>query len=324
MINFAPTDSATLRLCMRTQAELLFFYTMDYSKRPIDYKDQINVLRSRGLIVADLPYAYEQLGIISYFRLASYWRPMEADKNTHIFKPGSTFENAVNLYYFDRQLRVLLFSVIQSVEISLRTKMIHHVSMKYGAFWFTDPALAFNHSLFSTNLIRIKDEIARSREDFIQEHFDKYSFPDVPPSWKSLEVVTFGTLSKLYFNLNDNDIKKKIASEFHLPHRKFLDSWVKSIAVLRNIIAHHARLWNRNNPNIPLLPRRLPYRWVETSGLSSQKLYPQLCVLAYLENAIHPHNSFVGDLKRLLAKYPNVDVAAMGFPSDWESQPLWV
>ncbi len=318
-----PTDSATLRLCMRTQAELLFLYTVDYSKRPIDYKDQISILQGRGLIVDNIPYAYEQLGIISYFRLAGYWRPMEADKNTHIFKSGSTFENAVSLYYFDKQLRALLFSVIQSIEIALRTKMIHHVSMKYGAFWFTDSALSFNHTLFSTNLLHVKAEIARSREDFIQDHFSKYTSPDVPPAWKALEVVSFGTLSKLYFNLNDNDIKKIIASEFHLPHRKFLDSWIKSMAVLRNIIAHHARLWNRNFPNIPLLPRHLPSRWIDTYGLATQKLYPQLCVLAYLENAIHPANSFVEELKRLLSKYPNVDVAAMGFPPDWELQPLW-
>ena len=145
----------------------------------------------------------------------------------------------------------------------------------------------------------------------------------MPPSWKALEVVTFGSLSKLYFNLNDNDIKKNIAAEFRLPHRKFLDSWIKSMAVLRNITAHHARLWNRKFPNMPLLPRRLPYAWVDTSGLSPQKLYPQLCVLAYLENAIHPDNTFAADLKNLLVKYPNVDVAAMGFPKDWETQPLW-
>ncbi len=89
----------------------------------------------------------------------------------------------------------------------------------------------------------------------------------------------------------------KLAAEFRLPHRKFLDSWIKSMAVLRNITAHHARLWNRKFPNMPLLPRRLPYAWVDTSGLSPQKLYPQLCVLAYLENAIHPDNTFAADLK---------------------------
>lgn len=296
---------------------------MIYNKRPIDYTEQIAVLRNRGLIIADEDYAIRQLGIISYFRLASYWRPMESDKVTHKFKPGSTFENAIDLYYFDKQLRALLFSIIQSIEIALRTKVIHHVSMNYGAFWFTDGGLCTNKHMFVSNLAHIQDELNRSKEDFILEHSAKYTSPKVPPAWKALEVVTFGTLSKLYFNLNDNNIKKAIASEFNIPHRKFLDSWIKSMAVLRNIIAHHARLWNRNFPNIPLLPHHLPYQWVETKGLVTQKLYPQLCVLAYLENAIHPHNTFAKDLKKLLTMYPNVDVAAMGFPKDWSSQPLW-
>lgn len=275
------------------------------------------------MIVDDVRFAIEQLGIISYFRLAGYWQPMESDKVTHTFKQGSTFENAVSLYYFDKQLRLHLFSAIQSIEIALRTKLIHHVSMKYGAFWFTDSSLALRNDLFATNLEHIRTEIFRSREDFIKEHLSKYTIPDVPPSWKALEVLTFGTLSKLYFNLNDNDIKKNIAAEFHLPHRKFFDSWIKSMAVLRNIIAHHARLWNRKFPNIPLIPRRLPYLWVDVAGLTPQKLYPQLCILAYLESSIHPENSFTEDLKKLLKKYPNVDVKAMGFPKGWKNQPLW-
>jgi len=94
------------------------------------------MLRQRGLIINDESYAISQLSIISYFRLASYWRPMESDKTTHRFKPNSNFDNAVSLYYFDKRLRALLSQVIQSIEIALRTKVIHHISLKYGAFWF--------------------------------------------------------------------------------------------------------------------------------------------------------------------------------------------
>ena len=92
------------------------------------------MLKERGLIIKDEKQALEQLRIISYFRLANYLRPMEQDKEKHTFKPNSTFENALNLYYFDKELRALIFTVIQSIEIALRTKIIHHVSLKYGAF----------------------------------------------------------------------------------------------------------------------------------------------------------------------------------------------
>ena len=71
------------------------------------------MLKERGLIINDEKQALEQLRIISYFRLASYMRPMEQDKAAHIFKPNSTFENALDLYYFDKELRVLIFKAIQ-------------------------------------------------------------------------------------------------------------------------------------------------------------------------------------------------------------------
>lgn len=296
---------------------------MNYNKQPIDYPQQIAILKQRGLVVADECYALRQLGIISYFRLASYWRPMEADKTSHIFKPNSTFENAVSLYYFDKKLRTLLFTLIQSLEIALRTKVIHHVSMKYGAFWFTDSGLCTNTQLFVNNLSHIQTELNRSKEDFIQEHYSKYSNPQFPPVWKTLEVVSFGTLSKLFENLSDYPVKKVIAAEFNLPHRKFLESWIKCTSVLRNTIAHHARIWNRKFPYKPLLPKHLPSKWVDTSNIREEKLYSQLCVLKYLEDSIHPNNRFVDELKLHINSYPNVDIAAMGFPDDWDDQPLW-
>ena len=96
------------------------------------------MLKDRGLLIQDEEQALKELHIISYFRLANYLRPMELDKTTHQFKTNSYFENALSLYYFDKKLRALVFTAIQSIEIALRTQMIHHVSMKYGAFWFMD------------------------------------------------------------------------------------------------------------------------------------------------------------------------------------------
>ena len=265
----------------------------------------------------------EQLRIISYFRLANYLRPMEQDKIAHIFKPNSTFENAINLYYFDKKLRALIFTAIQSIEIALRTKIIHHVSLKYGAFWFTDIHLCSNQQMFAENLNHIQQELQRSKEDFILEHFAKYTSPTFPPVWKTLEVVSFGTLSKLYYNLSDKAIKKQIAQDLNVPQHLYLESWIKSTTVLRNCIAHHARIWNRRFPNMPQLPKRMPKAWISDTRLPMMKLYAQLCCIAYLQNSIHPDNTFGQDLFALLEAHPNVDVKAMGFPANWREEPLW-
>lgn len=232
-------------------------------------------------------------------------------------------KNALALYYFDKELRTLIFTAVQSVEIALRAKMVHHISLKYGAFWFTDSSLFTNGSIHQTCLNQIEQELSRSREDFIQEHLDKYSSPELPPVWKTLEVTSFGTLSKLFCNLSDISIKKKIAREFNLPQHKVLESWIKCIVVLRNCLAHHARVWNRNFPIMPQMTANLRGAWVVPNGFLLVKVYSQLCCLAYFENHIHPNNDFKSKLKKLLAKYPNVDTVAMGFPQNWETEPLW-
>ena len=113
--------------------------------------------------------AIESLKIISYFRLANYWKPMESDKLNHIFKPNSKFENVLSLYNFDKQLRTIIFSAIQSIEIALRTKIIQIVSSNYGAFWFTNKSLFSKVTIFSKCLSNIEEELKRSKEDFLIE-----------------------------------------------------------------------------------------------------------------------------------------------------------
>ena len=296
---------------------------MEYTKQPIDYSQQIQMLKERGLIFQDEKEALEQLRIISYFRLANYLRPMEEDKVSHIFKSESYFENALNLYYFDKELRALIFTAIQSIEIALRTKIIHYVSLKYGAFWFADISLCSDQRRFAENLNHIQQELQRSKEDFILEHYGKYTYPAFPPVWKTLEVVSFGTLSKLYYNLSDKKVKKQIAQDLDVPQHLYLESWIKSATVLRNCIAHHARIWNRRFPQMPHLPQKMPKAWVNNNQVPMMKLYPQLCFLAYLQNSIHPNNTFRQRFFALLEAYPNVDTKAMGCPANWRKEPLW-
>ena len=132
-----------------------------------------------------------------------------------------------------------------------------------------------------------------------------------------------GWLSKIFCNLKDNKLKKKIAREFNLPQHEYLESWCKCAVALRNCLAHHSRVWNRKYPLKPQLPGKLKGNWIDTSITPPTKLYAQLCCLAYLQNATHPGNDFKQQVKSLLKVHPNVDVAAMGFPANWGNEPLW-
>ena len=323
LCTFAVTVPTTLPIEQRTRVGLLLFIRMRYSKHPLDYPEILKLLKSRGLIIRNETKAIECLKIVSYFRLDNYFHPMESDKIRHIFKPNSYFENAVDLYEFDRDLRELIFTAIQAIEIALRSKMIHHISLRYGAFWFTNASLFRDANIHRKCMEQIRLELGRTREEFIIEHAAKYSEPDVPPVWKTLEVTSFGTLSKLFCNFSDNPIKKRIAREFNLPQHLVLESWIKSAVVLRNYLAHHSRVWNRKYPIKPNMTTPLRGNWVTPPVGNYDKLYSQLCYLQYLLNVIRPNNEFTQKLIALLKEHPNVDVAAMGFPRNWQDEPLW-
>ena len=127
----------------------------------------------------------------------------------------------------------------------------------------------------------------------------------------------------MYENLKEKVVKREIARELKVPTHLILENWIQCTAVMRNLCCHHNRIWNRRFAVKPQLPNRLEGKWIISSTSLPVKLYWQLCVFQYLEDAIHPENTFRTKLKELLAKYPSVDVGAMGFPSDWQDNPLW-
>ena len=296
---------------------------MRYMKQPASLEEQIDLLKRRGLMIDDEAEAFAILERVSYFRLASYWRVMEEDKAQHVFKPNSHFSNVLTLYRFDSELKSLVFNSIQRIEIAVRTRMIQQFSMKYGSFWFMDKQLFASEDIFRKNLAILRNAVERSIEDFVLEHFQRYDEPDMPPVWKSLELATLGILSRMYSNFADNALKKQVARSFTIPQHEFMRNWLENLTVVRNICAHHARLWN-NYTSIQLrLPHRLPYSWLTNFNIPEGRLYPQLCCIAYWLNSIDQKNTFVADFKALLTKYPTVDTAAMGFPRGWQQEPLW-
>jgi abortive infection bacteriophage resistance protein len=298
---------------------------MIYNKGPYTIDKQIQQLRERGLHIIDEALAKHYLLHVGYYRLAGYWWPMQIDKVNHIFKANSKFEDVVSLYNFDCELRILLFGVIEKIEISLRTKLIYHLSHEFDPWWFQDTTLFQDSGALIVTLAAIKEEIDRSKDTFIRDHKKKYK-EDLrfPPAWKTLELTSFGSLSKLYGNLK-NTIKSKdtIADELGAVNHTYLPSWLQSIAQIRNYCAHHSRLWNRNLPGTPKLLTKPPFPWVKDKPTDTSKLYMHLCIMRYLVNIITPDNSFSTKFKELIIKYPSVDPDALGLKENWQNEPLW-
>lgn len=212
-----------------------------YSKPSLTFAQQLQQLLDRGMIIDDHQKALHVLENVSYYRISGYWYPLLADKSNHTFKPASSFETAFKLYCFDRELRSLIISELEKIEVAIRARMIYVLSQKFGCFWFQDSTLFRNTQKFSNiHLLKLKEEYERSDEEFIKAFRQKYSDP-FPPSWMIMEIISFGTLSKLFSQLNYGHERREIAQHFGLSDKVF-ENWLHSIVYLRNICAHHSRL----------------------------------------------------------------------------------
>ena len=292
-----------------------------YSKQLISFTDQITLLKQRGLILEDELRALHLLQNISYYRLSGYWYPLLADKQRHIFKPGSTFEAAYNIYKFDSELRKLIIAELEKIEVAVRTQTAYILSTQYHAHWFEDSSLFSNPVRHTKVLAKIEEEYNRSDEEFITAFKAKYS-DHFPPSWMTMEIASFGTLSILYGNLQPGRAKRSIAAYFGLPDTVFA-SWLHCIVYVRNICAHHSRLWNRILSIRPLMPRSPRNTFIALPASGTQQTYFVLSMIIYLLNTVNPNHSFISRFKELLNRYPSIDVRAMGFPINWENEKLW-
>lgn len=294
---------------------------MKYEKPALSIEEQIALLRSRNLLIENDDEANIALSNISYYRLSSYLYPYRNfNDDTQSFYPGTNFNNILKIYSFDRKLRLLIFDSIERIEIGFRTQFIHQMALKYGAFWYNDVSLFSNKHQFSNIIDYFQKEYKISHEVFIEHYKSKYNEPEYPPAWMSIEIFTFGHLSRHYSNLNYFADKKMIARYFCISHAVF-ESWLHSISYVRNICAHHSRLWNRTLRVKPVFPKSNEI--LDMTKISNDKLYSIICIIMFLLSVVHPKNTFHKKLLTLLDDYPMINLAKMGFPKGWQDESLW-
>lgn len=298
---------------------------MKFTKLPLSVEDQLRMLRQRGMQVADCATAQERLLHISYYRLRAYWLPDELPNNepgAHRFRPGTQFETILDLYSFDRKLRLMVMDAIERVEVSLRTRWAHVLAMKYSAHAYLDPALFRNKHWHSTSLTQLREEYRRSSETFVEHYRNKYTEPELPPIWAVCELLTFGQLSRWYRNLKHGPDRAEIA-ELYGVDEQILQSFAHHLTYVRNLCAHHSRLWNREMTiGMKILAR--PHWLRQTfNAAKPRRLYNTLVMLAYMLDILSPRSRWRADLLALLGQHPKVDLAAMGFPDDWRTAAIW-
>lgn len=313
-----------------------------YNKPPLTYPQQIALLKSRGLFIEDEERAERHLANISYYRLSAYMLPYKQSKNGVIFddfRQGTTWDMVYYLYVFDRKLRLLVFDAIERLEIAIRAQIIYQLSHKYGSHW-QDLADVFDPP--TTIILKdgrevmidvhaeiqkhIKEQLYNNKaEAFIQHYRNKYDRPKNPPSWMSVEIMYFNHLSRICSGLKQRADINGIASYFGMPPRTFC-SWLHAINYVRNICAHHARLWNRD---MNIVPEKLSFsknlQWISNPDtVMRSKTYHFLCMLNYLLQTANPTSPYKKRLKELLDEHRIlIPLRSMGFPADWEKEAIW-
>jgi abortive infection bacteriophage resistance protein len=295
---------------------------MNYTKQPLTFEQQADLLISRGL-QADRDFLISHLKSVYYYRLNSYLYPFRMrDKK---FKPGTTFEIVWRRYTFDRRLRVLLMDAIERVEIAVRTQVGYHFSHAKGPFGYTDGVnlLKLSQEEHEELLARLIEETDRSKEILVElfkkKHGDVHTHL---PLWIALEIMSFGILLT-FFRGVEPGIKQKIAIEFGIPD-KVLWSWLRSLNAIRNICAHHSRLWNRELGYKPLLPNERKYpEWYVPVEIKNNRVFGILTILKYLLDKIAPQSKWSSRLISLLNEYGEIPLKSMGFPTSWTANPIW-
>lgn len=298
-----------------------------YLKPPLSFPDQIKLFQSRGLVVPDKTKAEFYLSQLNYYRLAAYCLPFEQSHANHHFVAGTTFNEILNLYIFDRELRLLLLDAIERIEVSLRTQLAQYLSINHNsAHPHLDPGLYADAKVYKSSLSKLSFDVKNSNEDFIRHLTSKYR-EKLPPIWAVVELMTLGQLSRWFSNIKARKDRQSI-SQIYGVDEKVMTSFCEHLSLVRNCAAHHARLWNRDFTKLMILPRNAPSDLLASllvlpnQDRKLRKLYNTVVMTAYLMDVINPGHHWKVRLKILVNKH-GIEPEKMGFPEDWNKLPMW-
>lgn len=325
-----------------------------FTKPAITPLEQLQLLKKRGLLIPDEHNALFFLNTVSFFRLTPYMRPFQMSNNEHHFKSGITFNQLTKLYEFDRRLRLLVIDAIERTEVAVRARISNELGNKYGSHWYLNNEhfkKTYHHERliktiqekqqsaledYNRECQRIEDlktsdttyktylKEKRRQESYARHYALTYHEPELMPGWAMLEEISLGELSHLYKGLAKDKDKKAIANGFDL-YPPLLESWLHTITVIRNICAHHARLWNRELGIKPAYPTQKDFIW--PSYLDKDHPHTRVAtvfsILHHMMKRISPETEWCNRLLTLFHSFDGIPLNKMGLPQYWEEDIFW-
>ena len=306
------------------------------------YTDQLQILKDRGLLVGDDASAVIDLERIGYYCLSGYWYPFRRLKaqpaglsfREDDFIAGSKFEDAVALYVFDKNLRLLALDALERVERAIRVDVAHLLGAQ-DCFAQHNPALF--HGNFAKRIIangwnagktehqlwleRYESLLRQNqRQPFVAHNLAKHQ---MLPIWVAVEILDFGALSRLFAGMQFND-KQVVAAKYGLARGQELEQSLRSLNLIRNVAAHHSRLWNMNILELSPVPQ-YDAIWQK---LHNARPFMYFCIIQKLMREISPTSGWGGRFKALVSAFPEPGNKAVtgtdfGLVAGWEQWQLW-
>lgn len=282
------------------------------------FEEQIDILSvEHGLVIEDRWQAIETLRNLNYYHLRGYYIHW-MDRLQQTFLPNISFNMICSIHEFDEKLRLLIWPLIQRVELRIRTHLAYYLAHQYGPLSYLDESIYFDSLQARKSISQIQEKIDNSSETFVQHHRKKYS--GELPVWAAVELLSFGNLSKIFKNLTIRD-KNCIAKEYYGLDGELVDSYLHSLLCVRNICAHCGRLYNKrlpvpvmiSNKNNACISRLIP----PTFKVYHNNFYAILFAIHDLTPE-HTFRSFLTELDNLIQQYKDVvEPYRLGLPYNW-------
>lgn len=294
-----------------------------YPKRILSIEQQIQSYIDAGMIIPSEDYVKDVLTRVGYYRLRGYSYHLY-NNATKKYPDGTKFSDIVSLYQFDTELSHLIFNYLSETEVSLRVRLVEALLVYNDSLVLMDPVAFKDKELFWKNLSSVSSEVSRSNDVFIKHNIENHE--GMIPIWANVEVMSFGTLSKIIKNLKTGvgSPFSKLAEYYSYksakgsivkPSSQMLSSWVHSVSTLRNMCAHNSRLYNRTINTAPEL--------LDVDKVTPQPkyigIYQVMLAMKYLRPNDASWTEFVSDFNVLISKYASViELSRMNFTSDWK------
>jgi len=276
-------------------------------KPPKTIEEQISLLEERGIIIDDFSTVENILINNNYYRLMGYAYHFKIDKKN--YKKGIKFSNIFGIYNFDKSLRQIIFPLLEVLEISFRTRLAYFMCHKYDSEFYLKENI-FNNSRWYSDFISTLYRCIKQSESelFVKHHLRKYEGRF--PFWVLIEILSFSTISKFFKNINTVD-KKEFSRLYYKYGAKIIENWIQHFSVIRNICAHHGRLYNKNIfPELKLL--------IEDNLNRTMKIFDSLFILKKIIADKFIWSDFVEKLDYLITDYKDIiDLKLIGFPKDY-------